>query len=132
MIQVLLGSLLLSVIHALIPNHWLPIVAVSKAQQWTRTETSTWPRCPGARTDRGWSRPGRRAASESWFGCVDFSRIWIFGYLTTKDTKGTELWGHPFVSFVRFVVIERIPIDSAASHEALQIHGLPSTGGVLQ
>lgn len=39
MIQVLFGSLLLSVIHALIPNHWLPLVAVSKAQGWTRAET---------------------------------------------------------------------------------------------
>jgi len=37
-IQVLLGSLLLSVVHALIPSHWLPLVAVGKAQRWSRAE----------------------------------------------------------------------------------------------
>jgi hypothetical protein len=39
LIQVLFGSFLLSVIHALIPSHWLPIVAVSRAQKWSRPET---------------------------------------------------------------------------------------------
>jgi hypothetical protein len=37
--QVLLGSLLLSVIHALIPNHWLPLVAIGRAESWSRSET---------------------------------------------------------------------------------------------
>jgi hypothetical protein len=37
--QVLLGSLLLSVIHALIPNHWLPLVAIGRAEGWSRPET---------------------------------------------------------------------------------------------
>jgi hypothetical protein len=36
--QLLFGSLLLSVIHAFIPNHWLPLVAVAKAQRWERSE----------------------------------------------------------------------------------------------
>ena len=39
MTQVLLGSLLLSLIHAVIPNHWLPLVALGKAQGWSRSET---------------------------------------------------------------------------------------------
>jgi hypothetical protein len=37
--QILLGSLLLSAIHALIPNHWIPLVAVGRAQGWSRSET---------------------------------------------------------------------------------------------
>jgi hypothetical protein len=37
--QILFGSLLLSAIHAAIPNHWLPLVAVAKAQRWARSET---------------------------------------------------------------------------------------------
>jgi putative Mn2+ efflux pump MntP len=37
--QILFGSLLLSAIHAAIPNHWLPLVAVAKAQRWVRSET---------------------------------------------------------------------------------------------
>jgi nickel/cobalt transporter (NicO) family protein len=36
--QLLLGSLLLSVIHAFIPNHWLPLVAVAKVQRWKHSE----------------------------------------------------------------------------------------------
>jgi len=39
MIQLLLGSILLSLIHAVIPNHWLPIVAIGKAEEWTQRET---------------------------------------------------------------------------------------------
>jgi putative Mn2+ efflux pump MntP len=39
MIQLLFGSLLLSVIHAAIPNHWLPIVALAKAEKWNQRET---------------------------------------------------------------------------------------------
>ncbi len=39
MIQLLLGSLLLSLIHAAIPNHWLPIVAIAKSEQWNQRET---------------------------------------------------------------------------------------------
>jgi cytochrome c biogenesis protein CcdA len=27
------------VIHALIPNHWIPLIAVSKAEKWTNKET---------------------------------------------------------------------------------------------
>jgi sulfite exporter TauE/SafE len=39
MIQVLIGSLVLSVIHAAIPNHWIPFVAISKTENWSRRET---------------------------------------------------------------------------------------------
>jgi sulfite exporter TauE/SafE len=39
MIQILIGSLVLSVIHAAIPNHWIPIVAISKTEKWSRNET---------------------------------------------------------------------------------------------
>ena len=40
MFQILLGSLLLSVTHALIPNHWFPLAAVSKTENWSRGETA--------------------------------------------------------------------------------------------
>lgn len=39
MLQILLGSIVLSLVHAAIPNHWIPLVAVGRAQQWTRGET---------------------------------------------------------------------------------------------
>ena len=34
MIQILLGSILLGLTHALIPNHWFPLAAVSMQQKW--------------------------------------------------------------------------------------------------
>src|ERR1035437_3262170 len=37
--QLFLGSLLLGLIHPLIPNHWIPLIAVSKAEKWTNKET---------------------------------------------------------------------------------------------
>ncbi|MEO6039897.1 MAG: hypothetical protein ABIQ93_15900 [Saprospiraceae bacterium] len=39
MITLLAGTALLSVFHALIPSHWLPVVAVGKKQQWTVRQT---------------------------------------------------------------------------------------------
>jgi len=39
MIQLILGGFALSIVHALIPNHWIPLVAISKSEQWSRKET---------------------------------------------------------------------------------------------
>jgi nickel/cobalt transporter (NicO) family protein len=37
--QIFIGSLVLSCIHALIPNHWIPLVAIGKTEKWTLRET---------------------------------------------------------------------------------------------
>jgi hypothetical protein len=37
--QVLAGALILSVIHGVMPDHWIPLVAVSKTEKWSRRET---------------------------------------------------------------------------------------------
>jgi nickel/cobalt transporter (NicO) family protein len=34
MFSVLAGTFILAIIHAVIPNHWLPLVAVARAEQW--------------------------------------------------------------------------------------------------
>ena len=39
MIALLAGTALLSVFHALIPSHWLPVLAVSKRQHWPMRQT---------------------------------------------------------------------------------------------
>ncbi len=39
MTQVLIGSIVLSIIHASIPNHWLPLVAIGRTEKWSRYET---------------------------------------------------------------------------------------------
>ncbi|TGD59258.1 urease accessory protein UreH domain-containing protein [Flavobacterium humi] len=38
MVQILIASLLLSIIHASIPNHWLPLIAIGKTEKWTQGE----------------------------------------------------------------------------------------------
>lgn len=38
MLSLLTGTLILAAIHALIPNHWLPLVAVAKSERWKRSE----------------------------------------------------------------------------------------------
>ena len=39
MLQILIGSLVLSLIHAAIPNHWIPLIAKGKTEKWTLKET---------------------------------------------------------------------------------------------
>lgn len=38
-ISLLLGAVALSIIHAMIPNHWLPFIVIGKAERWSRQET---------------------------------------------------------------------------------------------
>lgn len=40
MIQILTGSILISVLHAIIPNHWLPGLAIGRKEGWSLAETS--------------------------------------------------------------------------------------------
>ena len=37
--QLFIGSLVLSIIHAAIPNHWIPLIAIGKTEKWTIRET---------------------------------------------------------------------------------------------
>ena len=39
MIALLVGSIVLSLLHAVIPNHWLPILAIAKKERWKDNET---------------------------------------------------------------------------------------------
>jgi hypothetical protein len=41
MFTVIAGTILLAMVHALIPNHWLPLVAVARAEQWKPREVTT-------------------------------------------------------------------------------------------
>ncbi len=40
MIPQIAGSLFLSILHAIIPNHWLPILAIGKKEKWTLAQTT--------------------------------------------------------------------------------------------
>jgi len=39
MFHIILSSFILSIIHASIPNHWLPIVAIGKVERWNKNTT---------------------------------------------------------------------------------------------
>jgi nickel/cobalt transporter (NicO) family protein len=41
MFSLLAGTFFLAIVHALIPNHWLPLVAVARAEQW-KPKDVTW------------------------------------------------------------------------------------------
>ncbi|HVG42409.1 MAG TPA: hypothetical protein VM888_12420 [Chitinophagaceae bacterium] len=41
MFSVIAGTVLLAFVHALIPNHWLPLVAVARAEGWTRKDVNS-------------------------------------------------------------------------------------------
>ena len=38
MYSIITGTIFLAFIHALIPNHWLPLVAIAKAEKWEKAE----------------------------------------------------------------------------------------------
>lgn len=38
--SIIVGNFLISVLHALIPNHWLPVLAIGKKEGWSLAETS--------------------------------------------------------------------------------------------
>ncbi|MFH2030101.1 MAG: hypothetical protein ABIJ40_05665, partial [Bacteroidota bacterium] len=37
--QIIVGAFLLSILHASIPNHWIPLVALSKSEKWNEKVT---------------------------------------------------------------------------------------------
>ncbi|MFL5740510.1 MAG: hypothetical protein ACJ75B_09865 [Flavisolibacter sp.] len=41
MFTVITGTVLLAMVHALIPNHWLPLVAVARAEKWKLRDMTT-------------------------------------------------------------------------------------------
>jgi nickel/cobalt exporter len=40
MYNIIIGSLLISLLHAVIPNHWLPVLAIGRKEGWTLGETT--------------------------------------------------------------------------------------------
>lgn len=40
MYSIIIGSLLISLLHAVIPNHWLPVLAIGRKEGWSLAETT--------------------------------------------------------------------------------------------
>ncbi|MEO6819736.1 MAG: hypothetical protein ABI266_09270 [Ginsengibacter sp.] len=40
MFSIITGSIVLSLLHATIPNHWLPVIAIGRRQNWTLNEVT--------------------------------------------------------------------------------------------
>lgn len=38
--QILIGSIVLSLLHAVIPSHWLPVISIGKKENWTIKEVT--------------------------------------------------------------------------------------------
>ncbi len=39
MYQIILGTFIVSLMHALIPSHWIPLLVISRTAKWTKSET---------------------------------------------------------------------------------------------
>jgi len=37
--EIFIGSLILSLVHASIPNHWVPLITIGKTEHWNQSET---------------------------------------------------------------------------------------------
>ncbi len=40
MISIITGSLIISLLHAVIPNHWLPVIAIGRKEHWSIQEVT--------------------------------------------------------------------------------------------
>ena len=40
MFSIITGSLIISLLHAVIPNHWLPVIAIGRKENWTTKEVT--------------------------------------------------------------------------------------------
>jgi nickel/cobalt transporter (NicO) family protein len=40
MFSIISGSIILSLLHATIPNHWLPVIAIGRKENWTLSEVT--------------------------------------------------------------------------------------------
>jgi nickel/cobalt exporter len=38
--QIIIGSILLSLLHGIIPNHWLPVIAIGRKENWTMKDVT--------------------------------------------------------------------------------------------
>lgn len=40
MFSIFIGALIISLLHAVIPNHWLPVIAIGRKENWSLDEIS--------------------------------------------------------------------------------------------
>ncbi len=40
MYSIIIGSIILSLLHATIPNHWLPVIAIGRKEKWSVAEVT--------------------------------------------------------------------------------------------
>ena len=40
MYSIITGSIIISLLHAVIPNHWLPVIAIGRKEHWTIKEVT--------------------------------------------------------------------------------------------
>lgn len=77
MYQIFIGSLFLSLIHVLIPNHWVPLVTVSKTEKWSQNRTM-W-----ATTITGFSHTLSTIIIGIIVGLIGYKLSWIYHSVST-------------------------------------------------
>jgi len=99
--QIFIGSLILSIIHATIPNHWIPLIVIGKTEHWSQRETLT------ATTITGFAH----ALSTVFVG-------FIVGFIGYKLSKSHELISRVVSPAILVIIgIIYLVIDIRKSHQ---------------
>jgi nickel/cobalt exporter len=109
-ISILIGSFVLSVLHALIPNHWLPVLAISRKEKWTLSKTTAVTFVSGL----------AHAASTAAIGIV-------IGLLGVQLAEHVEHFTH-IVAPVVLIGLGLFYIYQHHRHKHFHIHAEPASG----
>ena len=105
MLSIITGSLVLSVLHALIPNHWLPVLAISKKENWTLTRTTSVTFIAGL----------SHAVSTVLIGL-------IIGLVGVKLSQNVEVFAH-FIAPAILICLGAFYIYQHHRHKHFHLHG---------
>lgn len=107
MYSILTGSILLSLLHAIIPNHWLPVLAIGKKEKWSLQEITTVTFLSGL----------AHALSTIVIGL-------ILGFLGVQIGKSIEYFTH-FIAPVFLIILGLFFIYQHHRHRHFHLHNLP-------
>ncbi|MBT1705527.1 hypothetical protein KK060_19710 [Fulvivirgaceae bacterium PWU20] len=104
---IITGSLVLSILHALIPNHWLPVLAVGRKENWSLSQTTSVTIISG----------GAHALSTVLIGLA-------FGFLGVKLSQHVLQFTH-IIAPVILIVLGLFFIYQHHKHKHFHLHSQP-------
>lgn len=108
MITLITGSLVLSILHALIPNHWLPVLAIGRRENWSLRQTTSVTIISG----------GAHALSTVLIGLA-------FGFLGVKLSQHMLAFAH-LVAPVILIALGVFFIYQHHRHQHFHLHNSPT------